>query len=38
VFLELMAEHDGSNLRLSDEQGAEVKRRLAAPSQNAIPR
>ncbi len=32
----LMEEHDKSGLRLSDEQAAEVRRRLAAPSAKTI--
>jgi hypothetical protein len=32
-----MEEHDKSELRLSDEQVAEVRRRLANPSKKTIP-
>ena len=35
--VELMQEQDRSDLRLSDEQAAEVRRRLANPSPNTIP-
>jgi hypothetical protein len=35
--VELMEEQDRSDLRLSDEQAAEVRRRLANPSPNTIP-
>ena len=35
--VELMEQHDNSALRLSDEQAAEVRRRLAQPSSNTIP-
>jgi hypothetical protein len=35
--VELMEEQDKSELRLTDEQAAEVRRRLANPSQNRIP-
>jgi hypothetical protein len=36
-MLELMEEQDQSTLRLTDEQVAEVKRRLANPSEKTIP-
>jgi hypothetical protein len=36
-MVELMEEQDKSDLRLSDEQAAEVRRRLANPSPNTIP-
>ena len=36
-IVELMEEQDESELRLSDEQAAEVRRRLADPSSNNIP-
>jgi len=35
--VELMEEQDKSELRLTDEQAEEVRRRLANPSQNRIP-
>ena len=35
--VELMEEQDSSALRLSNEQAAEVRRRLAAPSPQTIP-
>jgi hypothetical protein len=35
--VELMEEQDKSDLQLSDEQAAEVRRRLANPSPNTIP-
>jgi hypothetical protein len=35
--VELMEEQDKSGLRLSDEQAAEVRRRLADPSPKTIP-
>jgi hypothetical protein len=35
--VELMEEQDRSPLRLTDEQAAEVRRRLANPSPNPIP-
>ncbi len=35
--VELMEEQDESNLRLSDEQAAEVRRRIADPSRKPIP-
>jgi hypothetical protein len=35
--LELMEEQDSSALRLTDEQAAEVRRRLAGPSPQTIP-
>jgi hypothetical protein len=35
--IELMEEQDKSELRLSDEQIAEVRRRLANPSKKSIP-
>jgi hypothetical protein len=35
--VELMEEQDRSSLRLTDEQAAEVRRRLADPSPNPIP-
>jgi hypothetical protein len=35
--VEIMEEQDKSDLRLSDEQAAEVRRRLANPSKNTIP-
>ena len=35
--LTLMEEQDKSDLRLTDEQAAEVRRRLAAPSRKTIP-
>jgi hypothetical protein len=35
--VEIMEEHDKSELRLSDEQVAEVRRRLANPSKKTIP-
>jgi hypothetical protein len=35
--VELMEEQDKSGLRLSDEQAAEVRRRLADPSRKSIP-
>jgi hypothetical protein len=35
--LQFMEEQDSSDLRLSDEQAAEVRRRLANPSTNTIP-
>jgi hypothetical protein len=35
--VELMEEQDKSPLRLSDEQAAEVRRRLADPNPNTIP-
>jgi hypothetical protein len=35
--IELMEEQDKSELRLSDEQAAEVRRRLANPSKKSIP-
>ncbi len=35
--VELMEEQDSSNLRLTDEQAAEVRRRLANPSPKPIP-
>ena len=36
-MVELMEEQDNSSLRLSDEQAAEVRRRLAYPSSQTIP-
>ena len=36
-MVELMEEQDGSALRLSDEQAAEVRRRLVAPNPQTIP-
>ena len=36
-MIELMEEQDNSSLRLSDEQAAEVRRRLANPSSQTIP-
>ena len=36
-MLTLMEEQDSSTLRLTDEQAAEVRRRLADPSPNRIP-
>ena len=36
-MLTLMEEQDKSTLRLTDEQAAEVRRRLANPSPNRIP-
>ena len=36
-ILTLMEEQDNSTLRLTDEQAAEVRRRLANPSPNRIP-
>lgn len=36
-MVELMEKQDNSTLRLSDEQAAEVRRRLAEPSPNTIP-
>lgn len=36
-MLKLMEEQDKSELRLSDEQAAEVRRRLADPDRKAIP-
>ena len=36
-MLTLMEEQDNSTLRLTDEQAAEVRRRLANPSPNRIP-
>jgi hypothetical protein len=36
-MVELMEEQDNSSLRLSDEQAAEVRRRLANPSSQTIP-
>ena len=35
--VELMEEQDNSDLRLSDEQAAEVRRRLSDPSKKTIP-
>jgi hypothetical protein len=35
--VELMEEHDKSELRLSDEQAAEVRRRIAEQNPNTIP-
>jgi len=35
--VEIMEEQDKSDLRLSDEQAAEVRRRLANPSKKTIP-
>ena len=35
--VELMEEQDGSDLHLSEEQAAEVRRRLADPSRKTIP-
>lgn len=35
--VELMEEQDESDLRLSDEQAAEVRRRIADPSRKTIP-
>lgn len=35
--VEIMEEQDKSDLRLSDEQAAEVRRRLADPSPETIP-
>jgi hypothetical protein len=35
--VEIMEEQDKSELRLTDEQAAEVRRRLANPSANRIP-
>lgn len=35
--VEMMEEQDRSDLRLSDEQAAEVRRRLASPSPKTIP-
>jgi len=35
--VELMEEQDGSDLRLSEEQAAEVRRRIADPSRETIP-
>jgi len=35
--VEVMEEQDKSDLRLSDEQAAEVRRRLADPSRKTIP-
>jgi hypothetical protein len=35
--VEIMEEQDKSDLRLSDEQAAEVRRRLANPSRQTIP-
>jgi hypothetical protein len=35
--VEMMEEQYGSELRLTDEQAAEVRRRLAEPSPNRIP-
>ncbi len=36
-MVELMEQQDNSALRLTDEQAAEVRRRLANPSQQTIP-
>ena len=36
-MVELMEEQDNSELRLSDEQAAEVRRRLANPNRRTIP-
>jgi hypothetical protein len=36
-MVELMEEQDSSALRLTDEQAAEVRRRLASPSPSRIP-
>jgi hypothetical protein len=36
-MVELMEEQDKSDLRLSDEQAAEVRRRLADPNRETIP-
>jgi len=36
-MVELMEQQDNSGLRLTDEQAAEVRRRLANPSQQTIP-
>jgi hypothetical protein len=36
-MVELMEEQDQSDLRLTDEQAAEVRRRLANPSEKTIP-
>jgi hypothetical protein len=36
-MIELMEQQDNSALRLTDEQAAEVRRRLANPSQQTIP-
>ena len=36
-MVELMEEQDKSELRLSDEQAAEVRRRLADPNRKTIP-
>ena len=35
--VELMEEQDGSDLRLSDDQVAEVRRRLADPDRKTVP-
>ena len=36
-MVELMEEQDSNALRLTDKQSAEVRRRLASPSQQTIP-
>jgi hypothetical protein len=36
-MVELMEQQDNSELRLTDEQAAEVRRRLANPSEQTIP-
>jgi len=37
TFVEVMEEQDKSDLRLTEEQAAEVRRRLADPNRKSIP-